>query len=83
MNLLRFPTIEEIEKLIEAAESLHGRAVLEIFYATGCRLREVTSMRCGDVEFNDCSIRVIGKGARPRIVLFGRMAERGAGGISG
>jgi integrase/recombinase XerD len=77
-NLPRFPTVEEARKIIEAAKSPRDRAVLETFYATGCRLAEVAGMRCEDVDFSDAQvgkIRVTGKGNIERDVLFGRMAR--------
>lgn len=74
-KLPRFLSVEEVSKLIEAADSPRDRAVLEVFYATGCRLAEVAGMRCEDVDFAARSIRVLGKGNKERIVLFGRMAR--------
>jgi site-specific recombinase XerD len=74
-KLPRFLSVEEAQKLIEAAESARDRAILEIFYATGCRLAEVAGMRLEDVDFSARTIRVLGKGNKERIVLFGRMAR--------
>jgi site-specific recombinase XerD len=74
-KLPQCPTIEEVRRLIEAAESPRDRAVLETFYATGCRLAEVSGMRCEDVDFEASTIRVLGKGNKERVVLFGRMAK--------
>ncbi len=64
----------EAAKLIDAAESPRDRAVLEIFYATGCRLAEVAGMRVEHIDFPAGEIRVLGKGNKERIVLFGREA---------
>jgi site-specific recombinase XerD len=74
-KLPRFLSIQEAKKLIEAAESPRDRAIVEVFYGTGCRLAEVAGMRFDDVDFKARSIRVLGKGNRERIVLFGRMAK--------
>ena len=74
-KLPRFPSVEEVGKLINAAESPRDRALLEILYATGCRRAEVLGMRCEDVDFSGRSIRVLGKGNKERVVLFGRFAE--------
>jgi len=78
-NLPRFPTVEEARRIIEAAKSARDRAILETFYATGCRLAEVEGMRCEDVDFSDTqvgTIRITGKGNIERDVLFGRMARQ-------
>jgi site-specific recombinase XerD len=74
-KLPRFLSIQEASKLIEAAESPRDRAILEIFYATGCRVSEVSGMRCDDVDFEARTIRVLGKGNKERVALFGRMAR--------
>ena len=74
-RLPRVPTIEEVQRLIEAAESPRDRAILELFYATGTRLAEMASMRCEDIDFAAGVIRVVGKGDRERITLFGKMAN--------
>lgn len=73
-KLPRFPSVEEVSKLVEAAESPRDRALLEILYATGCRPAEVLTMRCEDVDFTGRSILIVGKGDKERIVLFGRFA---------
>jgi integrase/recombinase XerC len=77
-NLPRFPTVKEARQIIEAAKSPRDRAILETFYATGCRLAEVAGMRCEDVDFSDAQvgkILVTGKGDIERIVLFGSKAR--------
>ncbi len=53
------------------------RAILELLYATGMRVSEIVSVDLGDIDMNQRQIRVIGKGDRERIVLFGNPA-RGA-----
>ena len=74
-KLPRYLSIEETERLIGAAETLRDKGMLEIFYSTGCRLSEVSGMRFEHVDFESRTIRVIGKGDKERIVLFGRPAK--------
>jgi integrase/recombinase XerD len=45
-------------------------AVLEMLFATGARVSEVCSLRAEDVDLNDCSVRIRGKGARERRVYL-------------
>jgi site-specific recombinase XerD len=75
-NLPQCPSVYEMLKIIEAAESCRDRAILERFYATGCRLAEVSGMRCEDIDLAAGVIRVTGKGDKQRIVLFGRSLIR-------
>lgn len=50
---------------------LRDRAVLELLYATGMRVGELCGLRLGDVDLRTQTARVLGKGARERIVPFG------------
>jgi site-specific recombinase XerD len=74
-HLPQFPSVDEITRIIEATQTARDRAILETFYATGCRLAEVAGMRCEDVDFADGVIRVTGKGDKEWIVLFGSKAK--------
>lgn len=74
-RLPRVLSIEECERLIQAATTPRDKAMLEMFYATGCRLSEVAGMRLEHVDFESRTIRVIGKGDKERIVLFGMPAK--------
>jgi len=51
------------------------RVILELLYATGMRVSELVSVDLGDIDMDQRQIRVIGKGNRERIVLFGHAAE--------
>lgn len=75
-RLPRYLSLEEVERLIAAAKTPRGRALIELFYSTGCRLSEVANMKVEDVDFDSGVIRVIGKGDKQRIVLFGRSAKK-------
>jgi site-specific recombinase XerD len=74
-RLPRYLSIEEVERLIAAAKTPRDKAMLEMFYSTGCRLSEVAGMRFEHVDLESRTIRVIGKGDKERIVLFGRPAK--------
>lgn len=50
---------------------LRDRAVLELLYATGVRVGELTGLDVDDVDFQSKVIRVIGKGDKERRVPFG------------
>ncbi|MGD1997901.1 MAG: tyrosine-type recombinase/integrase [Candidatus Dependentiae bacterium] len=51
------------------------KAILEVLYATGVRCAELTHMRLGDVDMKEKVIRVMGKGRKERMVLFGSKAK--------
>lgn len=50
------------------------RAILELLYSSGLRLSELTDLNCGDVDMQDATVRVTGKGNKDRIVPVGRHA---------
>lgn len=65
----------EIKRLLNATEIIRDRAMLELLYATGCRVGELTKMAVEDVDFDRRRIHVTGKG-KQRTVLFGRPAAK-------
>ncbi|MCS6950412.1 MAG: tyrosine recombinase XerC [bacterium] len=70
----------EVEQLLTAPTgddllSIRDRAVLELLYATGMRVGELTRVRLQDIDWNQNTIQVLGKGGKARLVLFGRAAQ--------
>jgi integrase/recombinase XerC len=53
---------------------LRDRAILELLYATGVRVGELTGIDIDDVDLDSGVVRVIGKGDKERRVPFGRPA---------
>lgn len=49
-------------------------AMFELFYSSGLRLSELTALRIGDFDFAEETVRVLGKGSKPREVPVGKMA---------
>ncbi len=74
-KLPRVLTEVEMKHLIRAAQKPRECALVELFYATGCRLCELVRIRMEDINFDARVIRVQGKGFE-RNVYFGRAAER-------
>ena len=54
--------------------AVRDRAMFEMFYSSGLRLSELTSLKCGDVNFSDATLRVTGKGNKTRVVPVGSHA---------
>ncbi len=58
----------------EGPRGLRDRAALELLYASGLRVSELTAMRIGDLDLRRRMARTRGKGGRERVVLYGRSA---------
>ena len=56
------------------AEYLRDRAMLELLYATGIRVGELTGLNLGDVDLARGLAQVTGKGNKQRVVPFGEEA---------
>ena len=50
------------------------RAILELLYSSGLRLAELTDLDLGDVDMQDATVRVTGKGNKDRVVPVGSRA---------
>ena len=69
----------DVDKLIGSIAgddpgSIRNRALLELLYATGIRVSEVTSIDLRDIDMNLMQVSVVGKGNKERICLFGEPA---------
>lgn len=62
--------IEGLEMLREACETERQRALIEFFYSTGCRLSEVYRLNISDINIQNMSTTVFGKGSKERIVYL-------------
>lgn len=70
---------EEIQALLaqpsnRTASGLRDRAILEILYASGMRVSELTKLNFVDINMEDGEIVVTGKGSKERLVLIGSHA---------
>lgn len=69
-ELPRYLTPEEVEAMINAAKSARDKLVVSLLYSTGMRVSELVSVKVSDVNLEEGSIRVKGKGNKERLVFF-------------
>jgi integrase/recombinase XerD len=69
-ELPRYLTPEEVQAMIDAAGNLRDKLVVSLLYCTGVRVSELVGIRVSDVDLEEGSIRVRGKGGRERVVFF-------------
>ena len=73
-------SIDDVNRLLESVSgvdslSIRDQALLEMLYGTGARISEVCGLSLGDVDMDASLVRLFGKGAKERIVPFGRQAH--------
>ena len=69
---------DEASRLVDIAGddvlTVRDRAMFELLYSSGLRLSEMTSLKQGDVNLADATVRVVGKGGKTRVVPVGSHA---------
>jgi integrase/recombinase XerD len=73
-------TVEEVRAILEATDpatavGARDRAILELLYAAGLRISELTGLDVDDVDLEDGFVRVLGKGGKERDVPVGGFAR--------
>lgn len=79
-SLPKFLTPEEVEQIlnnvkIDTPAGFRNRVILELLWATGMRVSELSNLNFGDLNIEENEIRVFGKGAKERIVLMSDRAK--------
>lgn len=72
---------QEVEQLMRAPDTgtrlgLRDRAMLELMYATGLRVSELTGLQMANLGLSRGIVRVLGKGGKERLVPMGEEAQR-------
>jgi integrase/recombinase XerD len=81
---LRVPktlTEAQVEALLAAPDTsealgVRDRTMLELMYASGLRVSELVTLKTLNLGLNDNVLRVLGKGAKERLVPFGEVASQ-------
>ena len=77
-KLPKYLTKDEIEKLLDIKLikpiDYRNKAMLELLYATGTRISELLNLELNHIDFDECIIRVTGKGKKDRIIPIGNTA---------
>ena len=67
-------TMKEINSLLEKDMTKLDKAILELLYAGGLRVSELTNIQVQNIDLNAKFLRCIGKGSKERIVPIGKKA---------
>ena len=72
-------TEQDVERLLAAPDittaiGMRDRTMLEVLYACGLRVSELTGLRLNEINLRQGVIRIVGKGAKERLVPMGEEA---------
>ena len=76
--------VEDVRRLLEAPDEgspagLRDRAILELLYGSGLRISELTGLDVDDLDLEEGSVRVLGKGGKEREVPLGSFGRDAVG----
>ena len=79
-RLPNYLSVTEISSLLDypygdTFKDYRDRLILELFYATGLRISELVKIKISNIQFEGCTIKVLGKGNKERIIVFGQTAS--------
>ncbi|MBR4230982.1 MAG: tyrosine recombinase XerC [Bacilli bacterium] len=79
-KLPNFLSYEEYRKIYDSIPednilNIRNKLIIEMLYATGMRVSELVNLKTESINFNEKTIRVLGKGKKERIVYYGQYAE--------
>ena len=79
-NLPRFFEYNELEELLNVPDiktslGQRNRLILELLYATGCRVGELVNIKIKDLFPEEKKILILGKGNKERYVYYGEYVE--------
>ena len=69
----------EVEKLLDSPNisipiEKRDKAMIEMLYATGMRISELTGLKITDIDTNRLVVKVLGKGSKERLIPYGEKA---------
>ena len=80
MSLPKYVRNSDIDKLFlcfdkETSLGQRNALILEMLYATGVRIGELVNIKINDINRHDRIIKILGKGKKERVVVYGRYCE--------
>ncbi len=76
--------VDDVTRLLETpdpatAAGSRDRAILELLYGSGLRISELVGLDVDDIDLEEGTVRVLGKGGKERSVPLGRYAREAVG----
>jgi len=68
-------TVEQVQHLINAANCIRDKAIIATFTDSGLRLTELANIHLKDINWENHTIQIIGKGKKEALAPFGNLSE--------
>ncbi len=65
-----FLSLSESKRLLECAESTRDYCIVTLFLNCGMRLSELVGLNKNDINYEDCSVNLLGKGNKRRLIYI-------------
>ena len=80
-KLPNFLQSDELQKIFDSIDletplGIRNRLIVELLYASGLRVSELSNLSIDKINLSTKEIRVLGKGSKERIVFFGDYAKK-------
>ena len=69
-------TQEQVFTLIEKAQNTRDKAIIALFTESGLRLSELTNIKPRDIDWQNQTVRVMGKGRKEGLAPFGELSKQ-------
>ncbi len=71
-KLPKYLSLEEVDRLLDirldTPLDYRNKSILELLYASGMRISELTNLKVSQIDFDEDTVRIMGKGKKERIV---------------
>lgn len=75
INAVEYDVDNEDDSPLQKSIKLRNKVILALLYSSGLRISELVSLKVNDVDPDDRTIRIRGKGEKDRIVLFDEVTK--------
>ncbi|UCG82587.1 MAG: tyrosine-type recombinase/integrase, partial [Dehalococcoidia bacterium] len=69
-------TKQQVESLMESVPSVRDKAIIALLTESGLRLSELANIRKGDIDWDNHTIKTLGKGNKEGYAPFGALTEQ-------
>lgn len=73
-RLPKVMSVNQTASVLDSAETPQDKAILETLYGIGCRVGELVGIKISDIDFEERTVRVIGKGDKERLLPINNTA---------